>query len=219
MVNLCYNEGSRISETAQGVRSTRAASNQRKDGFRMAATTLSPLERFFNKVQKSEDPDGCWLWTAAKDRRGYGRFFPSGERWKAHRFSYAQLVGQIPAGLQVLHNCPGGDNPSCVNPAHLWLGTHDENMADMSRKGRSHAQAHPETLARGERHGRHTHPETIARGEDAPNAILTDEKVREIRRRFAQGGITKRALAAEFGTHETNIGFIVRREHWAHVQD
>jgi hypothetical protein len=73
---------------------------------------------------------GCWLWTGTWDENGYGKMIGG----RAHRISYAMHVGPIPAGLCVLHRC---DTPACVNPAHLWLGTHLENMADMGRKGRS----------------------------------------------------------------------------------
>jgi hypothetical protein len=87
------------------------------------------LERFQSMV--SVGP-GCWEWVAAKDRDGYGQFKGNGHV-RAHRFSYDEFVGPIPEGLQVLHRC---DNPSCVNPEHLWVGTNADNMADKCEKGR-----------------------------------------------------------------------------------
>lgn len=94
-----------------------------------------PITRFEDKYIP-EPNSGCWIWLGAtwRSRGGIrGRFFSSGA-WKlAHRSAYEILVGAIPAGLLVCHRC---DTPLCVNPDHLWLGTHNDNMADMAAKGR-----------------------------------------------------------------------------------
>lgn len=91
----------------------------------------SASDRFWEKVQKT---DGCWLWLGAKNRKGYGDFYVSrASHQQAHRFSWEHHRGPIPNGKQVCHSC---DEPSCVNPDHLWLGTTQENTADMLRKGR-----------------------------------------------------------------------------------
>ncbi|AWM31338.1 HNH endonuclease signature motif containing protein [Hymenobacter nivis] len=100
------------------------------------------MERFTSKIDKTPGygPQGeCWLWTAAKGPKGYGHFGVGGQRKNggrmvyAHRFAYELANGQIPEGLLVRHSC---HNPSCVNPAHLSVGTHTDNMQDMTAAGR-----------------------------------------------------------------------------------
>lgn len=87
--------------------------------------------RFFSKVAKS---DGCWLWIGRRDGRGYGIFAIVGASTRAaHRHSWEMVNGPIPDGFEVCHRC---DTPACVNPAHLFLGTHRVNVADAAMKGR-----------------------------------------------------------------------------------
>lgn len=88
-------------------------------------------ERFWSKVDKTE---GCWNWTASADRAGRGRFKWNGRVGYAPRFSWELHYGEIPEGLYVLHEC---DNPACVRPDHLFLGTKGDNNTDRSRKGRN----------------------------------------------------------------------------------
>lgn len=89
------------------------------------------VKRFWDNVQKSP---GCWLWTAAKRHKGYGAFNVRGENFKAHRLAWELTYGPIPKGMHVCHRC---DTPSCVNPTHLFLGTNQDNVADMFQKGRN----------------------------------------------------------------------------------
>jgi hypothetical protein len=103
-------------------------------GHRIHNTTCEkPIEeRFWKKVQKCS-PDECWNWFGAKKEFGYGIIRYEKSIVRAHRVSYEMTYGKIPDGMYVLHRC---DNPPCVNPAHLFLGTHQDNMNDMCDKGR-----------------------------------------------------------------------------------
>lgn len=155
-------------------------------------------EKFWARVKKAEPEDGCWEWTGSRLPSGYGRFYPA---WKvglyAHRVSWEMANGrEIPYGLEVLHAC---DNPSCVRPDHLSVGTRSDNMQDMLAKGRGGDVGSP-----GERH---------------PHRKLTAGQVREIRARWKAGGIRQQELADEFGVTKTNIGLIVRRVAWKSVEE
>lgn len=86
--------------------------------------------RFLSKIKII---DKCWLWTGATNEHGYGKLSANGSWRLAHRVSWNLSNGEIPDNLQVLHRC---DTPACVNPAHLFLGTHADNMRDMKQKGR-----------------------------------------------------------------------------------
>lgn len=88
------------------------------------------LRRFEKKFTKT---DGCWIWNAATDRYGYGAFSYNGKTETASRVSYQLYKGPINDGLHVLHTC---DNPACVNPDHLFLGTNKQNVEDRKTKGR-----------------------------------------------------------------------------------
>lgn len=158
----------------------------------------STCRRFFAKV----NPNGptahahlgsCHVWTGGIQFRrsgaGYGKVQVGGHTRSAHRVAWEIAYGPIPAGLFVLHHC---DTPSCVRAAgHLFLGTHQENMDDMVRKG--------SVRRRGERNGR---------------ARLTAVQVATIRMRYARGGIRQHDLAAEYGVSATNVSEIIRNKTW-----
>ena len=156
---------------------------------------MSTRNRFYAKVSKS---DYCWEWNASRNEKGYGTLQVgstiNGTRRKeyAHRFSWQMEHGPIPPGAYVLHKC---DNPSCVRPSHLFLGTQADNMADMIAKGRV-------ALRRGEKHGR---------------AKISEQDVRDIRAKYMSRQATQQELSDEYGVCQVNISKIVRRELWRHI--
>ncbi len=159
-----------------------------------AHLSLSPIQRplakrFWEKVDKSAGPDGCWLWTAYCSPRGYGTFRRAGKNRLAHRVAWELIHGHILKGLLVCHHC---DNPPCVNPAHLFLGTNTDNTQDSIRKGRK------------------------AIGEANSNRF-TEEDILNIRRLYAQGGISQTALANTYNTSQQYISHIVNRHFWTHI--
>lgn len=140
--------------------------------------------RFWERVSKT---DSCWIWMASCTNDGYGTIKKGGKHVLTHRLSWHMAYGPIPDGLSVLHSC---DNPPCVNPDHLFLGTQKDNMRDMINKGRY-----------------------VGKG----NTILTDAQVREIRKRYAQGGITYAKLGSAYGVSSSAVNHIVHRRNFSRL--
>lgn len=141
--------------------------------------------RFWSKVAITADTEKCWVWIGSRNNRGYGEFKINGKAIKSHRYSWILMHGEIPDNLCVLHRC---DNPSCVNPSHLFLGTVEENNQDRERKGRGNQP-------RGTKNG---------------NSKIPDEIIAEIRTRYAAGNVTHRVLSKDLGVSRSYISSIVR---------
>ncbi len=149
--------------------------------------TLSEEERFWEHVDKSAGPDGCWIWMLVcyppKPCTNYGRFHYKGKTHVAHRFAWMLTNGPIPESALICHHC---DNPPCVNPAHLFVGTDATNAQDSSNKGRRHSK-------------------------------LTKSDVIGIRDWYAQGGVTYQDIADSYGLSYNHVSMIVRHKAWRHV--
>lgn len=154
---------------------------------------ISLQERFWKKVSIPTDPTDCWIWTACKLPRGYGKIKVNGKIKLAHRVSFQLNVKPIPEDLDVLHSC---DTPSCVNFKHLFLGTHADNIADRVSKGRSSGGSFP--------------------GEKNSFSKLTEEKIKRIRNLYSSGKFSQIALAEQFNVGQQNISCIVNQKTWNH---
>lgn len=161
------------------------------------------IPRFWSHVDKSQGE--CWIWTKAKSKRGYGVIQIKYKSVRCHRFSWEIHNGPIPEGLLVCHKC---DNPACVRPDHLFLGTHKDNMRDMSAKGRA---------ASGDRNFMRKCPELVLRGESHPLSPFTDEDVIAIRKLYLSGAASQVAIANLYGVTHRAIGRIVKGQTWKHI--
>jgi hypothetical protein len=130
------------------------------------------------------DKTGCWEWSGCVQANGYARINFQRRSQYAHRLSYASFIGPIPDGLDVCHKC---DNRKCVNPAHLFVGSRQENMDDAVSKGRQ------------------------AKGSMLPHSKLTDQERAEVIRR-AQLGEKYASIAKDFGIKRQTAGYIARKE-------
>ena len=152
------------------------------------------IDRFWSQVRKTP---GCWPWTGYRDRHGYGKINVNGKTWFAHRFAMT-LAGHNIAGLLVCHHC---DNPPCVNPDHLFVGTQQDNMIDRNNKGRANMPA----------------------GEKASRAKLTNDQARAIRAearigvggQYGNGNIAE--LAERYNVHRSTIGDIAKNKSFKNI--
>lgn len=146
-------------------------------------------DRFFTKVNKTGT---CWLWIGHTNHFGYGMIKHNYRHLRAHRVSWELHFGKIPDGLLVCHHC---DNPPCVNPEHLFLGTDKDNMGDARKKNRVF----------------------MAHGTKSGCAKLTEKQVIEIRHLYDSKQLNQTQLANRFGVNHRTINYIVLRYTWKHI--
>lgn len=150
------------------------------------------IDRFLSKINQNGE-NGCWEWQGSLFKTGYGKFSIGRKTLYAHRVSYEIHIGIIPKGMLIMHTC---DNPSCVNPKHLVLGTQRENIRDMISKGRDN----------------HTGGNSC--GERNSQAKLSQSQVNEIRELYSTGIVTQDILAVYFGVSSSHISNIITGHKW-----
>lgn len=177
-------------------------------------------KRFQKYVLITKDSE-CWIWTGYRDKDGYGGSCLDGKGQRANRVSYQIYKGGTPKDLFVLYKC---DNPTCVNPDHLFLGTVFENIEDMVNKGRQakgnkHGSVtHPEKVPRmiGDRNGSRTKPEMLPRGSKHPFAKVNEYKIKEMRRMY-KNGAKQSTICTKYGLSPSVVCNIVNGKTWTHV--
>ena len=145
------------------------------------------IKRFWNRVNVPSNKKLCWNWKASTRGIGYGQVSFKNKKLYTHRVVWELSYGAIPDGLFVLHKC---DNPLCVNPNHLFLGTNQDNMTDKVKKGR---QSH---------------------GESSKLSKLSSVQIDDIRKRYRRGKISQQSLADEMGVSQSLISLILNRKLW-----
>lgn len=150
----------------------------------------SDLERLIHGL--AFDATDCWYWRGSHTKLGYGVITAAGEK-RAHRAAWVLWNGSIPKGMNVLHKC---DVRCCVNPDHLFLGTHKDNMQDMTSKGRGKVPR--------------------LRGDASPVRRLGSHAVSLIRQEYEAGGVSQANLARKFGVAQATIHRIISRKAWGH---
>lgn len=154
--------------------------------------TIPVKNRLLSKV-KINEMSGCWEFNGSNDARGYGMLMVNKKPTRAHRVSYTEFIGQIPDELFVLHKC---DNPCCVNPDHLFLGTHRDNMIDRKIKNRSYR----------------------AIGSKHPGAKISESDIPLIRKRLMDGESSS-AIAKNYSVNRRQIYKIKKGKAWSHVKE
>lgn len=155
-------------------------------------TNLVALVDRFESKFVPEPNTGCWLWFAGGDSSGYGSFLLDGRSLGAHRVSYMIYIGDIPNNMHVLHKC---DTRRCVNPDHLFLGTHKDNMEDRNNKNR----------------------QARLRGSFNGNSKLSAAQVLDIYARYNGKEFNTKSLSLEFGVDPSTIHLILKGRNWGHL--
>lgn len=174
----------------------RNSSNYCSLGCKYIGSCLPVDKRFWERVDRNGPIQPhmntpCWQWTGTMESKGYGTMRVRGRPMKAHRLSL-QIHGINPGNMFVCHHC---DNPACVNPDHLYLGSGMDNVKDMISRGRKR----------------------VTHGTDSSVAKLTDDTVREIRELYATGKYSQSAIAEKYNVCQSLVSGIVRGRRWKHI--
>lgn len=162
--------------------------------------------RFWTKVDIGSKNE-CWNWKSSAIRAGYGVLKINDKSESSHRISYILNYGEIPINLLVLHKC---DNKICVNPNHLFLGNHQENMKDMRVKGRS---------AKGDKSGARLHPETVKRGEKVALSKVNEFQIIDMLKLYFDDKIHPLIIIAKYNFDRSSFYKLLSGQLWKHVTD
>jgi hypothetical protein len=144
-------------------------------------------KKFCERVNKNTGSE-CWEWVGSISSNGYGKYLFEGKFYLAHRLSYMLLISDIPKNKLVLHKC---DNPKCVNPKHLYVGTQKDNMQDKVRRGRMPCMS----------------------GENSPSSKLTWKKIEQAKK-LSHEGSSLRSIGKMFNVHHWTIGLALKGKTW-----
>ena len=169
-------------------------SNSLKRYFKQKYEGENGIQYLKDKLSNYKIVKDCWIWKGSTNKQGYGRLKFKRKIYGPHRLSYELYIGKIKKGLCVCHKC---DNPSCINPEHLFLGTLSDNMKDAYKKGRMVIPYTP--------------------GEKHTSSILTDKKVIEILKMKKEQKITDKKLGEKFGVNRRTINNIIHNKTWKHI--
>lgn len=168
---------------------------------------IPDIRTFLIQSMKIDETTFCWNWTKAFKKFGYGQLWFEGRNWTAHRLSYRMFKGEIPEGLQVCHKC---DNPKCINPSHLFTGTHLDNMRDAYHKGRMRQKLKPPFIGpkwKGKRFG-----------ESNMRTKFNSQQVIEIRKALKEGAVAAE-IAKKYGVHFSTIAHIKTGRSWKYLTE
>lgn len=181
-------------------------------------TPQQRIEVFWSRVAIDETDFACWEWMARIERSGYGKTVWEGKPKKSHRIAYMLAFGEFDQRLFVCHHC---DNPACVNPNHLFLGTRSDNMKDMIQKGR-HLEGQKRRIATHKAKGKTKGGWKLkgmdyVKGEQNGAHKLTEQQVLEIRAKYVRGVYGYMKLSTEYGVDPITIKAIVTQRTWKHI--